>query len=124
MYLSFSYLVINDIQCDKFMVLDNVSAMIILLCSHIYLDKFICFFFFLRYPPSTESERQVRLRTALSMAESIDEGRRAEQRARAKERRKQMEKERKKAIRAAKQRQKEAKLKRHASFKSVRYDTK
>ena len=106
------------------MTFDNVPSVVISMCSYFFLVKVIQDFFSLRYPPSTESERQVRLRTALSMAESIDEGRRAEQRARAKERRKQMEKERKKAIRAAKQRQKEAKLKRHASFKSVSYDIK
>ncbi len=70
-----------------------------------------------RYPPSTDSERGRRLRTALSMAESIDEDRRAEQRARAKEKRKQMEKERKKAIRNARLRQKEAKSRRNVSFK-------
>lgn len=71
----------------------------------------------LRYPESTESERGQRLRTALSMAESIDEGRKIEQRKRAKEKRKIMEKERKKAIRAAKQRQKEAKMKKNIQFK-------
>ena len=63
-----------------------------------------------RYPPSTDSERGRRLRTALSVADSIDEGRLAEQRQRAKERRKMVEKERKKAVRAARQRQKEAKM--------------
>ena len=69
------------------------------------------FVFDLRYPSSTESERGRRLRTALSLAESIDEDRLAEQRKRRKERRKEMEKERRKAIRAARQRQKEAKKK-------------
>ena len=69
------------------------------------------FLFDLRYPSSTESERGRRLRTALSLAESIDEDRLAEQRKRRKERRKEMEKERRKAIRAARLRQKEAKKK-------------
>lgn len=68
-----------------------------------------------RYPPSTCSERGERLRTALSVAESIDEARRIEQRRRAKERRKIMEKERRKAIRNAKKRQQDAKKK--VSFK-------
>ena len=75
-----------------------------------------------RYPPSTDSERGRRLRTALSMAESIDEARRAEQRARAKEKRRLMEKERRKAIRNARQRQKEAKSKKNVQFKVGVYD--
>ena len=69
----------------------------------------------IRYPPSTCSERGERLRTALSLAESIDEARRIEQRRRAKEKRRIMEKERRKAIRNARQRQRDAKRK--VSFK-------
>ena len=62
-----------------------------------------------RYPSSTGSERGRRLRTALSMAESIDEARRLEQRRKIRERKAMMEKERKKAVRAAKQKLKEQK---------------
>ncbi|CAH1792455.1 unnamed protein product [Owenia fusiformis] len=62
-----------------------------------------------RYPQSTDSERGQRLRTALSMAESIDEARRTEIRQKMRERRRIMEKERKKAVRAAKARQAELK---------------
>ncbi len=83
------------------------------------INKSVCF----RYPPSTESERGRRLRTALSIAESIDDARRSEQRKRAKERRKAMEKERRKAIRNARQRQKEAKMKKTVSFQ-VNLETK
>ena len=63
----------------------------------------------LRHPSSTGSERGRRLRSALSVAESIEEARRAEARRKARERRAMMEKERKKAVRAARQRLKEIK---------------
>ena len=75
-----------------------------------------------RYPPSTGSERGRRLRSALSMAESIDDERRAEQRRIAKEKRRIMMKERRKAIRAAKQRLKESKMKKSVKFEvSLKY---
>ena len=57
------------------------------------------------------------MRTALSIAESIDEGRKVEQRKRAKEKKKKMEKERRKAVKAARQRLKEAKMKKNVKFK-------
>ncbi|ELU03775.1 hypothetical protein CAPTEDRAFT_221083 [Capitella teleta] len=69
----------------------------------------------IKYPPSTDTERGRRLRAALSVAESIDEARRAEQRRRAKEKRKEMERERRKAIRASKQRQKDARRRLNSS---------
>lgn len=69
-----------------------------------------------RQPSSTETQRAERLRTALSLAESIDEARQAEIRRKAKERRAEMERERKKAIRAAKKRQREAKMRKGVSF--------
>ncbi|KAK2187817.1 hypothetical protein NP493_153g02003 [Ridgeia piscesae] len=72
-----------------------------------------------RYPPSTGSERGRRLRSALSMAESIDDERRAEQRQIAKEKRRIMMKERRKAIRAAKQRLKESKMKKSVKFEKA-----
>lgn len=44
-----------------------------------------------RYPPSTASERASRLKTALSVAESIDEGKRLARRRRLREQREEME---------------------------------
>ena len=44
-----------------------------------------------RYPPSTASERATRLKTALSVAESIDEGKRLARRQRMREQREEME---------------------------------
>ena len=56
------------------------------------------------------------------MAESIDDERRAEQRQIAKEKRRIMMKERRKAIRAAKQRLKESKMKKSVKFEvSLKY---
>ncbi|KAI0239141.1 hypothetical protein LSAT2_010110 [Lamellibrachia satsuma] len=76
-----------------------------------------------RYPPSTGSERGRRLRSALSMAESIDDERRMEQRQIAKEKRRIMMKERRKAIRAAKQRLKDAKMKKSVKFEKTEEKT-
>ncbi|XP_013386604.1 uncharacterized protein LOC106156055 isoform X2 [Lingula anatina] len=67
-----------------------------------------------RSPGSTGSERGRRLRTALSVAEEIDEARKAEKKKKALERRKKMEKERRKALRAARARQREAKRNKNA----------
>ena len=75
------------------------------------------YLFHFRYPESTHSERGRRLRTALSVADSIDEAKKLVLRQRAQEKRNEQEKERKKAIKAAKRRQKEARLKKNVSFK-------
>ncbi|KAL8598265.1 hypothetical protein ACOMHN_035215 [Nucella lapillus] len=64
-----------------------------------------------RIPGSAASERALRLRKALLMAEDIDDERRAQRRKEAQEKRKEMERERRKAVRAAYARQREAKKK-------------
>ncbi|XP_062595139.1 regulator of G-protein signaling 22-like isoform X4 [Saccostrea cucullata] len=61
--------------------------------------------------PTTDSERQARLRAALRSADLLGPEERAERRAKARAKRKEMERERKKAIRAAYRRVREAKRK-------------
>nr|XP_011425853.2 regulator of G-protein signaling 22 isoform X2 [Crassostrea gigas] len=61
--------------------------------------------------PTTDSEREARLRAALRSADLLGPEERAERRAKARAKRKEMERERKKAIRAAYRRVKEAKRK-------------
>ncbi|XP_052697968.1 regulator of G-protein signaling 22-like isoform X12 [Crassostrea angulata] len=61
--------------------------------------------------PTTDSERDARLRAALRSADLLGPEERAERRAKARAKRKEMERERKKAIRAAYRRVKEAKRK-------------
>ena len=61
--------------------------------------------------PTTDSQREARLRAALRSADLLGPEERAERRAKARAKKKEMERERKKAIRAAYRRVKEAKRK-------------
>lgn len=73
--------------------------------------------------PTTDSEREARLRAALRSADLLGPEERAERRAKARAKRKEMERERKKAIRAAYRRVKEAKRKKEPEVtESRKYD--
>lgn len=73
--------------------------------------------------PTTDSEREARLRAALRSADLLGPEERAERRAKARAKRKEMERERKKAIRAAYRRVKEAKRKKEPEVTgSHKYD--